>query len=178
MIPTRSKSKLPNTLSWPLGAEAISGGLADVPHAADLTLWFADSPVWSASAFHRLLRESRPYAVLVADYQPALQPGYIGSTALIEAGWYDVKWELRVNPVKRPLKSTVGALLRCRPSLNGFARPNAPAGRGGIIALNWCSRRRRVPFPSGPPRECRLLVHSNAWVTEGECDDGERFSLR
>jgi hypothetical protein len=112
MIPTRHKSKLPKTLSWPVGAEAISAGLADVPHAADLSLWFGDSPVWPASAFQRLLRESRPYAVLVVEYHPASGPNYSRPNALVEGGFYDTSWELRVNPVPRHLRSTVGRLLR------------------------------------------------------------------
>jgi hypothetical protein len=104
MTPTRHKSKLPKALSWPLGAEAISAGLADAPHAADLTLSFSDSPVWPASAFQRPLRESLPYAVLVAEYRPPSSPGYGGATFMVERGWYEAKWELRVNPVPRPGK--------------------------------------------------------------------------
>src|SRR5688572_5600942 len=99
MIPTRIKAKLPKALTWPVGAEAVTAGLAEAPHAADLTLYFADSPVWQASAFQRLLRESLPYAVLVAEYTPARKPGYIGPTSLVEGGWYDAKWEVRINPV-------------------------------------------------------------------------------
>jgi hypothetical protein len=140
MIPTLHKAKLANTLSWPLGAEAISAGLAGVPHAADFTLYFANSPVWPASAFQRILRERRPYAVLVARYQPARRPGYMGSTAMFEAGWDDAKWQLQVNPVPRPLRSTVGALLREQglPAvadwLRGSTRPGWE-GRGHCLEL-------------------------------------------
>lgn len=114
MIPTRHKSKLPKLFSWPLGAEAISAGLADVPHAADLALTFSDSPVWPASAFQRLMRESLPYAIFVAEYQPAFRPGYGGPTSLVESGWYEAKWTLRVHPVPRPLRSAGTSRCTCR----------------------------------------------------------------
>ena len=133
MIPTRHKAKLPKTLSWPLGAEAISAGLADVPHAAELTLWFANAPVFWASAFQRILRESRSYAVLVAEYRAALGPNYSKSTALVERGGYDAKWELRVNPVLRPLRSTAAALLREHgiPAVAEWLRSSMRAGWEG-----------------------------------------------
>ena len=112
MIPTRHKSKLPKALSWPLGAEAISAGLAYAPHANDLSLWFSDSPIWPASAFQRLLRESLPYAILIDEYRPASNPGYSGARFMIERGWYQAKWQLRVNPVTRALRAVAGSVLR------------------------------------------------------------------
>lgn len=112
MIPTCLKQKIPKTWSWPLGAEAISAALADAPHYADLTLHFTDSPVWPASAFQRLLRESLPYAIFVAEYQPATRAGYGGQASLVASGWFEAKWELRVNPVPRAVRAVAGALLR------------------------------------------------------------------
>src|SRR4051812_13404315 len=76
VIPTLFKSKLPKTLSWPVGAEAITAGLGDAPHAGEYGLWFSDSPVWRASEFQRTLRAGRPYAVLVVEYTPAVRMGY------------------------------------------------------------------------------------------------------
>ena len=112
VIPTRFKSKLPNTLSWPVGAEAITAGLGDAPHAAECTLWFSDSPVWRASEFQRTLREARPYAVLVIEYRPPSRMGYSGSKAMEATGVYDAKWEVHVNPVPRTWRATVATLLR------------------------------------------------------------------
>src|SRR3954463_4233733 len=88
VIPTRFKSKLPKTLSWPVGAEAVTAGLGDAPHAAECSLWFSDSPVRRASEFQQTLREARPYAVLVVEYRPADRMGYSGSTAMEASGMY------------------------------------------------------------------------------------------
>ena len=112
MIPTRYKSKLSRSLSYPLGAEAISSALAGAPHYSDLTLSFHDSPVWRGSDFRRLLRESIPYAVFVASYSPARSPGYTGSATMAEMGMYAESWDLRVNPVRRELRHTSGQLLQ------------------------------------------------------------------
>jgi hypothetical protein len=144
MIPTRFKSKLPKTLSWPLGAEAISTALADAPHAADLSLSFVDSPVWPASTFQRLLRESLPYAILVAEYRPALRPGYSGAASHIERGWYEANWELRVNPVPRGLRAAAGAVLR-EQGLPAVAEWLRSSGRAG-----WESRHHRIELVFAP----------------------------
>lgn len=112
MIPTRFKSKLPKTLSWPVGAEAVTAGLGDAPHVGECGLWFSDSPVWRASEFQRTLREARPYAVLVVEYRPASRMGYNASNDLAASGFYDAKWQVRVNPVPRSWRAMVGRLLR------------------------------------------------------------------
>ena len=112
MITTRHKARLPKSLSWPLGAEAISTALENGPHTADLTLSFSASPVWPASEFQRLLRESAPYPLLVVEYKPPLKPGYYGAAFLVESGWYDAKWELWVNPAPREVRAAAGAALR------------------------------------------------------------------
>jgi hypothetical protein len=130
MIKTRYKSKLPKTLSWPVGAEAVSAALADAPHVNDLTLSFSDSPVWPASSFQKLLRESLPYAILAAEYWPASKPGYGGSNKMIEGGGYDAKWELRVNPVTRELRAKAGIALRERglPLIKEWLRSSSRTG--------------------------------------------------
>jgi hypothetical protein len=112
VIPTQFKSKLPKTLSWPVGAEAVTAGLGDAPHAAECRLWFSASPVWRASEFQRTLREAQPYAVLVAEYRPAVNLPYSRSKVMEAAGYYDAKWEKRVNPVPRAWRAGVRALLR------------------------------------------------------------------
>lgn len=144
MIPTRHKSKLPETLSWPLGAEAISAALGDAPHAADLTLRFSDSPVWPASEFQLLLRESLPYVVLCAEYQPESRPGYAGSASMSESGFFDTRWEVRVNPVPRSLRAAAAALLRDQglPLIVDWLRSSR---RGG-----WLGRYHRVELVWAP----------------------------
>ena len=112
MISTRYKAKLTRSLSWPIGAEAITAGLGDAPHVADLWLWFTDRVTRPASAFQRVVRESLPYTLLVAEYRPARRPGYIGSSSLLEGGWYDARWELHISPVPGPWRAAAGAALR------------------------------------------------------------------
>jgi len=112
MIPTRYKSKLPRTLSYPLGAEAISEALAGAPHAEEFSLAFSDQAVWPASEFQRLLWERLPYALVTAQYRPTHKPGYGGAQSLVESGWYDRAWELHVNPVLREQRQPAGRLIR------------------------------------------------------------------
>jgi hypothetical protein len=112
MIPTRSKSKLPKTLSYPLGAEAISEALADAPHASEMSISFNDQAVWPASEFQRLVREKLPYHILTVGYQPPLKPGRSAPNTLVESGWYEGHWSITVYPVRRELRSLAGQLLR------------------------------------------------------------------
>ncbi|MGE3409752.1 MAG: hypothetical protein AB7I37_23240 [Pirellulales bacterium] len=112
IIPTSYKAILPKTLSYPIGAEAISEGLADAPNGKEFTLAFYGNPVNAASDFHRTLREGLPYPILVAKYKPPSKPGYSGAQFMVDGGWYDKHWSLHVYPVRRELKHTVGQLLR------------------------------------------------------------------
>ena|SRR5438105_3255597 len=142
MIPTRVKSRLAKSLSWPLGGEAISAALAGAPHFGDLVLSFRDSPVWPASEFRRLLRESTPYAILVAEYLPASKPGYGGATFLVERGCYAAKWELRVNPVLRETRAAAGRTLRESglPAVSDWLRSSGQPGwddRHQRLSLVW-----------------------------------------
>src|SRR4051794_30669093 len=112
MIPTHLKSKLPRHLSYPIGAEAISEGLADAPHVEAFTLMFRDNPVWPASEFQRLLRERLPYPIMVGEFHPTRRPGYGGAQYLIETGWYNEEWKIVVYPVARELRHLATQLLR------------------------------------------------------------------
>src|SRR4051812_5646100 len=112
MIPTRFKAKLPKTLSYPVGAEAISKALGNAPHASNLRLHFFDAAVWPASEFQRLLREAMPYKLFVVAYQPAFKANYGGANDLVEQGYYDKQWELQVYPVLRHLRQRAGQLLK------------------------------------------------------------------
>lgn len=135
MIPTLYKRKLPKALTWPVGAEAVTAGLAGAPHAAELSLAFLDSPVLWASEFQRLLRDGLPYVVLVAEYHPADKPGYVGSNAMVERGEFNSRWEVRVSPVPRPLRSTAAALIRDHglPAVADWLRSSGRAGWDGRV---------------------------------------------
>lgn len=137
------KCKLPKTLTWPVGAEVVTAGLGDAPHVAECRLWFSDSPVWRASEFQKTLRQVRPYAVLVAEYRPANR-GYSCSNAVAAAGFYDSKWQIRVNPVPRVWRAAVRTLLRERglPAVAQWLRSFQGAG--------WQDRCRRLELVFAP----------------------------
>ncbi|QJW99109.1 hypothetical protein FTUN_6707 [Frigoriglobus tundricola] len=144
VIPTAYKSKLPKGLSWPLGAEAISAGLADAPHATALSLWFTVDVTRPASAFQRLLQDALPYTILVAEYRPASRAGYSGSTSMVESGWYEAKWRLDVSPVPRALRAAAGAALRETglPAITEWLRSSGQEG--------WGLRRQRAELVFAP----------------------------
>jgi hypothetical protein len=144
MIPTQFKAKLPGTLSWPVGAEAVTAGLADAPHAAEFTLWFVDSPVWRASEFQKTLRTAQPYAVLVAEYNPAMKMPYSRSAALDQAGHYNANWRIQINPVPRAWRAKVAALLR----ENGL--PAVADWLRSIDTVGWQDRFHRLELIFAP----------------------------
>jgi len=104
MIPTKYKSKLPQTLSYPVGAEVVSASLKGVPQEPALTIGFYDKPVIFASDFAKLRETNSPYPIFNASYRH-IQPGLTASKQFISEGWYEETWELSVYPVPRKLKS-------------------------------------------------------------------------
>ncbi len=74
LIPTSHKDRLPRGLSYPFGAEWLSGQLAGVPQLADLSICFEDQPGWRASAFRRTLAEGEPYEIVTVS---AALPGTV-----------------------------------------------------------------------------------------------------
>jgi len=104
MIPTKYKSKLPQTLSYPIGAEIVSASLKGVPQESALILGFYDKPVIFASDFAKLRESNSPYPIFNASYRH-IQPGLTASNQFIAEGWYEETWELSVYPVPRQLKS-------------------------------------------------------------------------
>jgi hypothetical protein len=112
MIPTRYRSKLPKSLSYPVGAELISTALAGSAHIASLSVRFCSHAVEPASRFQRILSERLPYRSFLAEYDPARKPGLSAADFMIERGWYEERWELTVYPVLREFRHTANQLLR------------------------------------------------------------------
>jgi len=110
MIPTRYKSKLPHSLSYPVGAEAISESLKGVPQVPALSLGFYDRPTVFASEFQKLRDSNSPYPIFNATFRH-IQPGLSASNKYIAEGWYEETWELSVYPVPRGLKSAARQVL-------------------------------------------------------------------
>jgi hypothetical protein len=144
MIPTRSKSKLPKALSYPLGAEAISEALADAPHASEMSFSFYDQAVWPASEFQRLVREGLPCRILAVNYQPPLKPGRSAPNSLVESGWYEGHWSVTVYPVRRELRLLAGQLLREQ----GLAAVVAWLRASGRVG--WNTRRHQIALVFDP----------------------------
>ena len=144
MIPTRSKSKLPKTLSYPLGAEAISVALAGAPHVDEFDLSFRDYAVWPAVEFNRLVRDGLPYRVLSAAYLPPRRPGRSAPNDLVAGGWYLAKWSIDVYPVRRELRHAAGLLLH-EVGLPAVAEWLRASGRAG-----WDTRRHVLDLVFNP----------------------------
>ncbi len=105
LIPTRTRDRLRRGTSYPIGAESLSAGLADVPQFAKLSVSFRKSlplQVASVSSSHR--------GVLGALYRN-VEPGISGSRYAIDSGFFDESWELYVAAVERSAKARVGAVL-------------------------------------------------------------------
>ena len=101
VIPTKSKSKIPKTHSYPIGAKAISDALADVPQheLLEVNFWFLKS---SAKDHVTAI----PYQVLRVSYSGPAH-FFSASKSMAENGVLDAKWSILVHPVPRPLKHIV-----------------------------------------------------------------------
>ena len=146
MIPTRSKSKLPKSLSYPIGAEAISEALADAPHADEMSLSFYDHPENTVPKGHpywyRTIRSGLPYLILTVEYQAACKPGLSANNSMIESGWYREHWNLTVCPVLRELRQVAddsSASKDCPWSWSGCGRRVGLAGMPGGTRSIWLS---------------------------------------
>jgi hypothetical protein len=91
MIPTRHKTKIASTHSYPLGANAISDALIGVPQRELLKINFG---FWKGFAKDRVV--GAPYRVLSAWYS--------GSTFTF---WSLAGWTIEVDAVPRPLKHVI-----------------------------------------------------------------------
>ncbi len=108
LIPTRTRSRTPRELAFPIGAEALSAALRDAPQFDQLSVdfgFYGDLAEIRADA-----AANRPVEVLAARYRN-VKPGRSGSNYFIERGWYDETWELSVSPVLREHKSLARQLL-------------------------------------------------------------------
>jgi hypothetical protein len=135
MISTRYRSKLPRHLSYPIGAEAITAGLAGGPHLDALELMFHACPFEPASRFQRALAERLPYSIVSAEYRPGRKPGLSAAAFMIDRGWYNESWKLTIYPVLRELRHLANRLLleRGLPFLSQWLRTSKSAASGITI---------------------------------------------
>lgn len=105
LIPTSHKYRLSKTLSYPIGAEMVSQGLAGVPQRDDLRLSF-----YYHSSFEKEYKQDRPFKIFEAAFDKS-DMDLTRSNDFIENGAYEEKWALTVYPVPRQMKAIAGRLL-------------------------------------------------------------------
>ncbi len=102
MIPTTFKSKIPQTHSYPLGAELFTEALSSVPQLELLGLSFRG--VWA------LKDKGKLHPVLEVNHMNFRETQY-SSKGLAAQGFYDESWEIIVYPIFREQREEVKRLL-------------------------------------------------------------------
>src|SRR5215510_5689712 len=97
IIPTRHKSKIPHTLSYPVGAKIISNALIGVPQFSDLTIEF-----WFCNKLARHHGTATPYRVIQARFSGPLR-SFSASKRMEEQNYYRPRWTISVDAVPRSL---------------------------------------------------------------------------
>src|SRR5262249_7731743 len=70
LIPTLRKEPLPKGFLYPLGAEAISAALGDVPQLSDASIWFVWRDDYCASDWRQKLKARREVKLLEVTHSP------------------------------------------------------------------------------------------------------------
>ena len=117
LIPTEIREPLAKELAYPVGAEAISIALEGAEHFGSLSLWFGPGLTAAPAWFRDRVRRGEFLPVLEGSWQRD-ERGHSASRDLLERGYYEARWELRVFAVPREFKSTARRALR----ESGFAR--------------------------------------------------------
>lgn len=151
MIPTRLKVKLRPTMSWPIGAAAISEALAGAPNCEHLVLTFSD---YHSVAVDRRLAADEPHTILRVTHAAARKPGFTGSQGMVDAGYFDEAWQIEVNAVRRDHRQLANQLLR---------REGLPAVRRWLESSTdpvWMQRSRSIAVVFEPARHAvRIEEH-------------------
>jgi hypothetical protein len=125
-IPTRLKSKLPHTLSYPVGAKLISEFLAGVPQYAGLALDFYFDR--KQLVFHG-----------AAEYE-VIRAGFASHVWGLEGSIWARPWVITVSPVPRPLRHQVLARIEAEalPAIRAWlCANNHSAERDGGHSLHF-----------------------------------------
>jgi len=102
LIPTRFRSKIAHTHSYPIGAEAISTALAGVPQFELLELTFSTTWAFQAAA--------TKYSLLHVKYQKRGSL-FSASNTMVARGDLEAKWSIHVCPVPRSQRHAVQSKL-------------------------------------------------------------------
>lgn len=105
MFPTRSKNKIPRSLTYPLRAKTISEALADVPQADELKLWFSNYRTPS-----ELLKQTI-YSLVTVGYSHRAVDQFTPHD-VEETGRNDPKWSIQIYAVPVEIRARVTQLLQ------------------------------------------------------------------
>jgi hypothetical protein len=131
LIPTGFKSKLPQTLSYPTGAEVLSLAFADVPQFGMFTLNF-----WFYSQARPT--EMGSYSVLEIAYHRATKSIHSRKDD-VEAGRFEPKWEITIRPVPRNRRHLIKTKLQSEalPLASTWLLENADHDEVGGLTLTF-----------------------------------------
>jgi hypothetical protein len=101
IIPTGSRSKIPHSLTYPVGAKIVSEVLLGVPQFADLTIDFR-----FRKRFARCHETETPYPVIQVQYSGPAR-FFSASKSSEESGYYLPSWKVTVEPVPRVLRHVI-----------------------------------------------------------------------
>jgi hypothetical protein len=131
VIPTEFKSKLPQSLSYPVGAEILSASFDGVPQFSRLTVafWF----------YSKIRPETLPrYSLLEIRYLRPARSVHDRPEAL-EEGVPKVPWKITVRPVPRARRHTIPTQLRdgALQTARAWLEKNANREEEGSLALTF-----------------------------------------
>ena len=98
MIKTSYKHKLPQGMSYPVGAEILSNALAGVPQYEELQIWFWFKDEYWASSYNRKIKEKGEIRILIVSHSSFSR--YV----------FD-KWKIEINSVPSTHKKQVSEQL-------------------------------------------------------------------
>lgn len=101
IIPTRYKSKIPHTLSYPIGAKVISAALLGVPQFSELSIEFR---YWNQLARHH--GTATPYRVIEGQFRGPSR-FFLASKRPEAQIYYMPRWTVTVDAVPRPLRHLI-----------------------------------------------------------------------
>jgi len=100
IIPTSYRSKISSKHSYPIGAEAISEKLGDLPQSSDFTLYFS-----SFGSQHISIHSD----ICVMDIEYSFHRPT--SESMIRLGFGTPNWKITVHPVPRQLRHQIKQML-------------------------------------------------------------------
>lgn len=100
IIPTNYKAKIGLDFSYPIGAEAVSAAIGEVPQARKMAITF--------TCYHRRVRRDKPYIVAEIAFEN-FRP-----TAFTPRNWSYAgpRWTIWIWAVPRPVRHIVHVLLK------------------------------------------------------------------